>query len=73
MLFFFLHRKVLIVMELTVLQPANEVMGKIGDPKPFNTDSAQQQPQQNGSGPQHNISGRFTIIIVITTQLFLLV
>ncbi|XP_073256997.1 replication protein A 70 kDa DNA-binding subunit-like [Porites lutea] len=50
-------RKVLIVMELTVLKPASEVMGKIGDPKPFNTDSAQKQPQQNGNGPQHNTSG----------------
>jgi len=60
------------VMELTVLKHASEVMGKIGDPKPFNTDSAQKQPQQNGNGPQHNISGRFTII-VITTQLRLLI
>ena len=72
MLFFFLHRKVLIVMELTVLKPASEVTGKIGDPKPFSTDSAQKQPQQNGNGPQHNTSGRFTII-VITTQLCLLI
>ncbi|CAH3021049.1 unnamed protein product [Porites evermanni] len=51
-------RKVLIVMELTVLKPASEVTGKIGDPKPFSTDSAQKQPQQNGNGPQHNTSGR---------------
>ena len=52
------------MMELTVLKPANQVMGKIGDPKPFNTDSAQQQPQQNGNGPQHNISGRFTTALL---------
>ncbi|XP_068750637.1 replication protein A 70 kDa DNA-binding subunit-like [Montipora capricornis] len=55
-------RKVLIVLELSVLKAAHEVMGKIGDPKPLTTDSKgdqqhQQQPQQNGSGPvQRNVT-----------------
>ena len=58
-----LCRKVLIVLELSVLKAAHEVMGKIGDPKPLTTDSKgdqqhQQQPQQNGSGPvQRNVTG----------------
>ena len=57
--FFWVYRKVLIVLEVSVIKPANEVRGKIGDPKSINTDSAQQQQlQQNGSGPHQNMSGK---------------
>ena len=56
-------RKVLIVLEVSVIKPASEVMSRIGDPKPLVTESKmdqqqQQQPQHNGTGPsQHNMAG----------------
>ena len=60
-MFFMLGRKVLILLEVSVIKPASEVMGKIGDPKPINTADSkieqqqQQPPQQNGA--DHNMSG----------------
>lgn len=57
-----MYRKVLIVLEVSVIKPASEVMSRIGDPKPLVTESKmdqqQQQPQHNGTGPtQHNMAG----------------
>lgn len=64
-------RKVLIVLEVSVLKTANEVVGKIGDPKPINAESKPEQQQQlqnlqqNVSVPvQRNMSGRKSIFTV---------
>lgn len=63
-------RKVLIVLEVSVLKTADEVVGKIGDPKPINAESKPEQQQhqnlqQNVSGPvQRNMSGRKSIFTV---------
>ncbi|KAJ7377288.1 single-stranded DNA binding [Desmophyllum pertusum] len=56
-------RKVLIVLEMTVIKPGNEVPGRIGEPKNINADSNsdRQQPQQNGSGGQNSMSGGGTM------------
>ena len=64
-------RKVLIVLEVSVLKTANEVVGRIGDPKPINVESKPEQQQQhqnlqqNVSGPvQRNMSGRKSVFTV---------
>ncbi|XP_015754913.1 PREDICTED: replication protein A 70 kDa DNA-binding subunit-like [Acropora digitifera] len=49
-------RKVLIVLEVSVLKTANEVVGKIGDPKPINVESKPEQQQQH-QNLQQNVSG----------------
>ena len=55
-----LVRKVLIVLEVTIIKPGSEVPGRIGNPKNVNENSSndRQQQQQNGTGAQHSISGR---------------
>lgn len=55
-------RKVIILLEVSVLRPASEVAGKIGDPKAINAESKmdqqQQQPLHNANGhAQHSTSG----------------
>ncbi|KAK2549764.1 Replication protein A 70 kDa DNA-binding subunit [Acropora cervicornis] len=47
-------RKVLIVLEVSVLKTANEVVGKIGDPKPINVESKPEQQQQHQNLQQNN-------------------
>ena len=55
-----------------MLKTADEVVGKIGDPKPISAESKpeqqqqqQQNLQQNGSGPvQRNMSGRKSIFTI---------
>lgn len=54
-----LARKVLIVLEVTVIKPGSEVPGRIGNPKNVNENSnSDRQPQQNGTGAQHGMSGK---------------
>ena len=55
-----LVRKVLIVLEVTIIKPGSEVPGRIGNPKNVNENSSsdRQQQQQNGTGAQHSVSGR---------------
>lgn len=63
----------MIVLEVSVLKTADEVVGKIGDPKPISAESKpeqqqqqQQNLQQNGSGPvQRNMSGRKSIFTIL--------
>ena len=71
-------RKVLIVLEVSVLKTADEVVGKIGDPKPINAESKPEQQQhqnlqQNVSGPvQRNMSGRKSIFTVCLNLLIVI-
>jgi len=52
----FLVRKVLIVLEVTVIKPGSEVPGRIGNPKNVNENSSSdRQPQQNGTGVQQSM------------------
>ena len=54
-----LVRKVLIVLEVTVIKPGSEVPGRIGNPKNINDNSnSDRQPQQNGTSGQHSVSGK---------------
>lgn len=53
-------RKVLILMDVTVIKPGREVPGKIGDPKNLNADPGidrQNPPQKNGNGAPQSIPG----------------
>lgn len=49
-------RKVIILLEVSVLRPASEVAGKIGDPKAINAESKMDQQQQQQQ-PLHNANG----------------
>ena len=57
-----LVRKVLIVLEVTVIKPGGEVPGRIGNPKNINENSySDRRPPQNGTSPLHNMSGKCSV------------
>lgn len=64
-----IFRKVLILMDVTVIKPGREVPGKIGDPKNLNADPGidrQNPPQKNRNGAPQSIPGRVTILSCLT-------